>query len=60
MKYRSRNKPSTLQQKSRQFIDERVELLNTIREMVGQEIDKRMECIERIEKTKRENLGAPS
>ena len=32
-----------LQQKNRQFMEERMELLDTIREMVGAEVDKRIE-----------------
>ena len=43
MRQRSDGRPSKLQQKSRQFIDERMELLDTIREMVGEEVDRRME-----------------
>lgn len=54
MSDQSSNKPSMLQQKSRQFIDERVDLLDTIREMVGSEIDKRMA------EMKLENTPGPS
>lgn len=40
-----------LQQKNRQFMEERMELLDTIREMVGAEVDKRMEqWAQRLEK----------
>ncbi len=50
MREQSDGRPSKLQQKGRQFIDERVDLLDTIKEMVGAEIDKRIERI-KCEKT---------